>query len=86
LIVSIHSWIQVDHADFGHLGESIQSWKKLDPEMMLFLFLPVLIFGEAMTLKWFCIIFSRKGDNILLGIMSKVDFLRPSFWQAPVLL
>lgn len=42
----------VDNFDLGHLGSSINRWKKLDPEMLLFLFLPILIFGEAMTLKW----------------------------------
>jgi lipoprotein signal peptidase len=42
----------IDNFNLGHFGDSISSWKKLDPEMMLFLFLPVLIFGEAMSLKW----------------------------------
>ena len=31
---------------------SIQSWEKIDPELMLYLFLPALLFGEAMTLRW----------------------------------
>jgi NhaP-type Na+/H+ or K+/H+ antiporter len=42
-----------DYSNLGHLGQSINSWKKLDPEMILFLFLPILIFGEAMSLKWY---------------------------------
>lgn len=41
-----------DNYNLGHLGQSINEWKKLDPEMILFLFLPILIFGEAMSLKW----------------------------------
>ncbi|CAE7514941.1 NHX8, partial [Symbiodinium microadriaticum] len=41
-----------DNCYLGHLGQSINEWKKLDPEMILFLFLPVLIFGETMSLKW----------------------------------
>ena len=36
----------------GHVGQSLDDWSRLDPELMLYLFLPVLIFGEAMTLKW----------------------------------
>jgi len=36
----------------GHLGQALDDWSKLDPELMLYLFLPVLIFGDAMTLKW----------------------------------
>lgn len=31
---------------------SIQSWEKIDPELLLYLFLPALLFGEAMTLRW----------------------------------
>ena len=38
--------------NMGHIGQSLDDWSKLDPELMLYLFLPVLIFGEAMTLKW----------------------------------
>jgi NhaP-type Na+/H+ or K+/H+ antiporter len=38
--------------NMGHVGQSLDDWSKLDPELMLYLFLPVLIFGEAMTLKW----------------------------------
>jgi solute carrier family 9 (sodium/hydrogen exchanger), member 10/11 len=36
----------------GDLETSIGFWQTLDPEIILFLFLPVLVFGEAMTLKW----------------------------------
>lgn len=37
----------------GDLGISIIFWQNLNPEIILFLFLPVLVFGEAMTLKWY---------------------------------
>jgi hypothetical protein len=49
---------QADNFDLGHLGFAITDWRKLNPEMMLFLFLPVLVFGEAMSLKWFVLILS----------------------------
>lgn len=42
----------VDNVDMGDFGASVTAWSRLDPEMMLFLFLPVLLFGEAMSLKW----------------------------------
>jgi hypothetical protein len=31
---------------------SVQSWEKIDPELLLYLFLPALLFGEAMSLRW----------------------------------
>lgn len=40
----------------GDLGVSIGFWQTLDPEIILFLFLPVLVFGEAMTLKWYFLV------------------------------
>ena len=33
--------------------DSIQAWEKIDPELLLYLFLPALLFGEAMNLKWY---------------------------------
>ena len=33
--------------------QSINDWVKINPDIMLFVFLPPLIFGEAMNLKWF---------------------------------
>ena len=39
--------------ELGSLGKSIESWRKIDPTMTLYLFLPILVFGEAMRLSWF---------------------------------
>lgn len=39
-------------ADVGNLKDSINAWADIDAELILFLFLPILIFGEAMSLKW----------------------------------
>lgn len=36
----------------GTFGQSIEDWARIDAELMLFVFLPPLIFGEAMTLNW----------------------------------
>ena len=41
-----------DH-DLGMWGDSIEKWTHIDAELMLYVFLPPLIFGEAMTLNWF---------------------------------
>lgn len=38
--------------DLGHVENSIRAWKRIDPEILLYLFLPALLFGEAMSLKW----------------------------------
>jgi NhaP-type Na+/H+ or K+/H+ antiporter len=40
------------HFSLGDLEISMGFWQTLDPEIIIFLFLPVLVFGEAMTLKW----------------------------------
>jgi hypothetical protein len=42
----------VDNFDLGDFGHSTRRWIDLNPELLLYLFLPVLIFGEAMSLKW----------------------------------
>jgi hypothetical protein len=58
----------------GDLETSIGFWQTLDPEIILFLFLPVLVFGEAMTLKWLVTI----DKSILLsslGITLKKGFI-----------
>jgi NhaP-type Na+/H+ or K+/H+ antiporter len=39
--------------ELGSLGKSISSWRSIDPTMTLYLFLPILVFGEAMRLSWF---------------------------------
>jgi hypothetical protein len=36
----------------GKFGLAADLWGDVDPELLLFIFLPVLIFGEAMTLNW----------------------------------
>lgn len=37
----------------GTLADSIHQWLQIDAELMLFVFLPPLIFGEAMGLNWY---------------------------------
>ena len=37
----------------GLLGDSISEWAQIDSELLLFIFLPPLVFGEAMGLNYF---------------------------------
>jgi NhaP-type Na+/H+ or K+/H+ antiporter len=41
-----------DNVELGNFKDSVNDWGDIDAELILFLFLPVLIFGEAMSLKW----------------------------------
>ena len=41
----------VEYSNFGVLGDSVVIWSAIQPELLLFVFLPALIFGEAMTLN-----------------------------------
>jgi NhaP-type Na+/H+ or K+/H+ antiporter len=36
----------------GKFGASIYAWKNMDADLILYIFLPPLIFGEAMSLNW----------------------------------
>jgi hypothetical protein len=42
-----------DNTAAGNFKDSINAWADIDAELILFVFLPVLIFGEAMSLKWY---------------------------------
>ena len=49
------------------LGDSIHSWASIDADLMLFVFLPPLIFGEAMGLNWYHIKGGLAQSLILAG-------------------
>lgn len=53
--------------DLGMWGDSIEKWSRIDAELMLFVFLPPLIFGEAMSLNWFFVIGGFVQSLILAG-------------------
>ena len=36
----------------GVMGISVNIWANIDPTLLLYVFLPPLIFGEAMSLNW----------------------------------
>ncbi len=40
------------YTDFHVLGESIDQWSHISPHLILYIFLPALLFGEAMQLKF----------------------------------
>ena len=38
----------------GYLGESIQQWLDIDSHLLLYIFLPALLFGDALGLNCKC--------------------------------
>lgn len=53
-IVGVLLFVIIDKCgDFGQAEDSIRRWKDIDPELLLYLFLPALLFGEAMNLSWY---------------------------------
>ena len=54
-------------------NESLTAWCRIDADLMLFIFLPPLIFGEAMNLSWYHIrtampqCMALAGPGVLLG-------------------
>ena len=41
----------VEYSDFGVLGESVDMWSLISPHLLLYIFLPALVFGDAMNLN-----------------------------------
>jgi len=71
-----------DHTQFlGDLELSVQSWEKIDPELLLYLFLPALLFGEAMSLRWHFVkaVFPQAllmaGPGVLMGAYLMGSFI-----------
>lgn len=50
---SIHLKAFLRHILTGTMGQSIDLWESINAELMLFVFLPPLVFGEAMSLNWY---------------------------------
>ncbi|GMH64529.1 hypothetical protein TL16_g03983 [Triparma laevis f. inornata] len=48
----------------GHLGKSMDAWEAIDPHLMLFAFLPALLFGDAKATDTHLLM--RKGKEILI--------------------
>lgn len=74
----------------GPFGESVNQWVHIDADLLLFVFLPPLIFGEAMSLNWYhvqggflqSVILAGPGVLIgaaLMGLVAK--FLLPYNWD-----
>jgi len=71
---------------------SVAQWEKADPHLLLFVFLPPLVFGEAMSLNvtlvkkcfWQCMVLAGPGVVIgtaLLGVVGK--YMLPYNWSWP---
>ena len=74
----------------GTFADSINQWLQIDAELLLFVFLPPLIFGEAMSLNWYhlkggfmqSVILAGPGVLIgaaLMGVATKL--LLPYEWN-----
>jgi len=64
---------QMTHFGLGTLSESLEMWIRIDPHLLLYAFLPGLLFGDASTLNllmvkrcfWQCLLLA--GPGVLLG-------------------
>ena len=71
-----------DNVELGNFKDSVDDWADIDAELILFLFLPVLIFGEAMSLKWHHVkgVFSQSlllaGPGVGLGAILMASFAK----------
>ncbi|CAJ1332033.1 unnamed protein product [Effrenium voratum] len=75
----------------GTLSESMTLWMAIDPHLLLFGFLPVLLFGDAMSIVWHdfqrtaaqCAILAGPGVLIGTALMFVVaKFIFPYGWTA----
>lgn len=73
----------------GNLSESIKMWTHIDPHVLLYTFLPVLLFGDSMNINWVnfrrcaaqCSILAGPGVLIGTGLMYIVaKFCFPYDW------
>lgn len=68
--------------NIGNFGASVYAWKNMDADLILFLFLPPLLFGEAMHLNWHhvkgtfwqCVLLA--GPGVLLGAALTAAFIK----------
>ncbi|RYY84565.1 hypothetical protein EON63_09010 [archaeon] len=72
----------------GTFGQSVRDWVNIDADLMLFVFLPPLVFGEAMNLNWYYAkggmtqSFLLAGPGVLIGaaimgVFTKVRNIHP---------
>lgn len=71
----------------GVFGQSVRLWINIDAELLLFVFLPPLIFGEAMSLNWYQAkgAFNQAailaGPGVLIGAVLMGCFVKAMFPQ-----
>ncbi|KAJ1435051.1 Sodium/hydrogen exchanger family-domain-containing protein [Ochromonadaceae sp. CCMP2298] len=59
--------ITTDNANGGVFAKSLNQWINIDAELLLFVFLPPLIFGEAMSLNWYQTVGALPQALVLAG-------------------
>lgn len=74
----------------GLWDTSVQEWSSLDPETIIMIFLPPLVFGEAMSLNWFHVLggfwqsLLLAGPGVVVGafaIGGLTKFILPYSWS-----
>jgi NhaP-type Na+/H+ or K+/H+ antiporter len=77
-------------AGFPKLVQSIEMWEAIDPHLMLYIFLPALLFGDAMHLNvhlfyrtfWQCMLLASPGVMLGTGLTALcAKFILPYNWS-----
>ena len=50
--LAVGEWFTHEQEKWADYGEAIRLWQGIDPELIFYSFLPVLIFGDAQSLNW----------------------------------
>lgn len=70
LLVGFAVGILHTHAEefrWGDYGKGLRSWQSIDPELIFYSFLPILIFGDAQSLNWHHVKASLSQSALLAG-------------------
>lgn len=81
--------IALSRREDSPLGESTKLWVSIDPHVLLFSFLPPLVFGEAMNLNWYYAkgsiaqSFITAGPGVVIGAVIFALFAKAFLWDWP---
>ena len=79
-----------ERVDLGSFGESINKWVNIEADLILYVFLPPLLFGEAMNLNWYQVkggfaqSLTLAGPGVIVGAFVMgfiVKFIMPFGWS-----
>ena len=61
------AFLLTDQSSHDSLSESVQIWNSIEPELIFYIFLPPILFGESMNLNFYHFCASFKGCILLAG-------------------